>query len=173
MDNRPGECIELPIEWNVFELHFIYPPTCSSIVAQRGMGRSSPNFHIEECVLGTGVRDDSGTLTSMDPPAEPSLDDKDSVRTYLEAFKQRSMDCWSVPEFKLEAEQEDGTTKSYHFLEFAGTRQLAEDIERMRLLMDAPYMHVKGISYGTTGKNVLRGLTFDCLTDLFSSCFSF
>jgi hypothetical protein len=40
--------------------------------------------------------------------------------------------------------------KQYHFLQYSGTRQLAEDIERFRIAINAPKLSVYGISYGTT-----------------------
>jgi len=33
----------------------------------------------------------------------------------------------------------------------SGSRQLSEDIERMRMILRAPVMHIYGISYGTQG----------------------
>jgi hypothetical protein len=36
------------------------------------------------------------------------------------------------------------------FISDSGTRQLAEDLERFRLLIEAPALSLYGISYGTT-----------------------
>jgi pimeloyl-ACP methyl ester carboxylesterase len=46
--------------------------------------------------------------------------------------------------------QPDGTVRTFHFLEYSGTRELAEDIERIGLLLNAPKLNVYGISYGTS-----------------------
>lgn len=43
---------------------------------------------------------------------------------------------------------EAGNT-TYHFLEHSGTRQLAEDIERVRRVFGDQKLSVYGISYGT------------------------
>ena len=59
------------------------------------------------------------------------------------------MDCWNYPGFKLEALQDDGTLSPFRFLEYSGTRQLAEDIERVRRLFGDQKLSVYGISYGT------------------------
>jgi len=45
--------------------------------------------------------------------------------------------------------QSNGDVEAFHFLEYSGTRQLAEDIERVRLLFGDQKLSVYGISYGT------------------------
>ena len=50
----------------------------------------------------------------------------------------------------MNATQLDGTVKDFHFLEYSGTRRLAEDVERMRMLLNTPVVNVFGISYGTS-----------------------
>lgn len=45
--------------------------------------------------------------------------------------------------------KEDGTTVPLHFLEYSGTRQLAEDLYRFMILIEAEKLSLYGISYGT------------------------
>ena len=61
-------------------------------------------------------------------------------------FKQRNIECWKQPDFQLTSD----SGETYHFLEHSGTRQLAEDIERVRVLFGNQKLSVYGVSYGTT-----------------------
>lgn len=111
-------------------------------IDQRGLGRSEPSLFHEECVINY-----EGFKTS------PGFDwsNATAIGEYVEAEKARKRRCWNCEDcgFRMQAEQEDGTTKTYHFLEYSGTRQLAEDIERFRQLIDAPKLSLYGLSYGT------------------------
>ena len=78
-----------------------------------------------------------------------NYNDEESIRDAASLYKEVHMNCWNHPDFHLEAKQEDGTTRTFHFLEYSGTRQLAEDIERVRLLFGDHKLSVYGISYGT------------------------
>ena len=59
------------------------------------------------------------------------------------------LECWAYPGFSIPVDPNDENSKRYHFLEYSGTRQLAEDIERVRILFGDDKLSVYGISYGT------------------------
>jgi len=61
-----------------------------------------------------------------------------------------NLKCWQQLRFQHSAVQADGSTRSFHFLKYSGTRQLAEDIERVRILFGDQKISVYGISYDTT-----------------------
>lgn len=107
---------------------------------QRGMGRSEPTFMVDECTVQ--MQEDASEL-------DVNFGDEESIRAASKVYKQRSLDCWSYPDFQGEAIQEDGSVKKFHFLEYSGSRQLAEDIERVRLLFGDQKLSIYGISYGT------------------------
>ena len=109
---------------------------------KRGMGRTWPSFATADCAIST-YDPDYAILSAVDF-TEPS-----TIRTGAELWKKRSLKCWNHPEFKMKVEREDGTEKTYHFLEYSGTRQLAEDIERVRLLFGDQKLSIYGLSYGT------------------------
>jgi pimeloyl-ACP methyl ester carboxylesterase len=121
---------------------------------QRGMGRSWPSWAHEERVTGA-TRDEAGKLVvnpegiegfATDPP------DPEDIRRFLQARKQHVAKCWTCDkcDFYLSAEQADGTTKTYHFLEYSGTRQLAKDMERFRKAIKADRLSLYVVSYGST-----------------------
>lgn len=128
-------------------------------IDQRGLGRSYPSFAHEACnIYKSSERSEDGTIDEdsfhIDPFSENGTDyyDEDSVKLRLEPYKERVLSCWQCEDcgFFFNTTQEDGSTKPFHFLEYSGTRQLAEDIERIRILLNAPVMNVYGISYGTS-----------------------
>jgi pimeloyl-ACP methyl ester carboxylesterase len=110
------------------------------------MGRSTPSFAHEECayagVNGAGVN----APFEMDPA------NATSIRLSLDKTKDRVFSCWTCDKcgFNLNATQKDGTVKQFHFLQYSGTHQLAQDIERFRIAINVPKLSVYGISYGTT-----------------------
>ena len=104
---------------------------------QRGLGRSLPTHVRPECSVETYGFDEANE--NLD------LTDDDSIRAYAQVFKKRNIECWKQPDFQLTAP--DG--KTYHFLEHSGTRQLAEDIERVRSLFGDQRLSLWGSSYGT------------------------
>lgn len=108
---------------------------------QRGMGRSEPTFMVEDCAVQ--LQDEDGVLSAI------SLTDEDSVQAASKVYKKRAHRCWNHPDFRLEAEQADGSSRTFHFLEYSGTRQLAEDLERFRVLFGSQKLSIYGISYGT------------------------
>mmetsp|Transcript_17538 Transcript_17538/g.38236 ORF Transcript_17538/g.38236 Transcript_17538/m.38236 type:complete len:650 (+) Transcript_17538:164-2113(+) len=107
---------------------------------QRGMGRSEPTFVVPECAAQ--LQDTEGKLAV-------NYNDEESIRDAAKVYKEVHLNCWNHPGFKLEAIQGDGTSRAFHFLEYSGTRQLAEDIERIRRLFGDQKLSVYGISYGT------------------------
>eukprot|EP00986_Skeletonema_menzelii_P009736 scaffold4513_cov133-Skeletonema_menzelii.AAC.1 len=105
---------------------------------QRGFGRSLPTHVRPECSLQTyGIGEAYENL---------DLTDDDSIRAYAQVFKTRNIECWKHPDFQLTSD----SGKTYHFLEHSGTRQLAEDIERVRGLFGDQKLSVHGSSYGTS-----------------------
>ncbi|CAB9525991.1 Secreted [Seminavis robusta] len=124
-------------------------------IDQRGMGRSWPSFVQEECSLNSFERDENGTIVrTVTPPileADAVEFTEENIKAVLPLIQQKTRDCWTCSQcdFQLNATQASGNVTNFHFLEYSGTRQLAEDIFRMRLLLNAPLMHMYGISYGT------------------------
>jgi len=111
-------------------------------IDQRGMGRSSPTFAIKECTYAH-YEEEAGSDGDFD------ADDEESIRTYARLAKARNLGCWNHPSFKVPVDEDDDASKIYHFLEYSGTRQLAEDIERVRILFGDQKLSVHGGSYGT------------------------
>lgn len=101
---------------------------------QRGMGRSQPSFYTQECAP---------------PDGDVNVLDEESIRKVARAYKEHNLKCWNYEGFHLEKVQSNGDVEAFHFLEYSGTRQLAEDIERVRLLFGDQKLSVYGISYGT------------------------
>ena len=121
------------------------------------MGRSQPTFAHEECSLNRFIRDESGSIIEITNREEDDawlsatgLEDEELIKLQLQTYKTRVLECWSVDEFQMNATQPDGSVRDFHFLDYSGTRHLAQDIWYMRWLMNAPKMHLYGISYGTT-----------------------
>jgi len=103
---------------------------------QRGMGRSEPTFVVQECSVHS-QGNESYALNI-------NFNSEESIRDAAKLYKKVHIDCWNYPGFQLEA----GNT-TYHFLEHSGTRQLAEDIERVRQVFGDQKLSIYGISYGT------------------------
>ena len=119
---------------------FLLLPDSYNVIGfdQRGLGRSSPTHVRPECSVNTyGLSDAHFNL---------DFNDEDSIRTYAQVFKRRNIECWKQPDFQLTSD----SGKKYHFLEHSGTRQLAEDIERVRRLFGNQKLSVYGVSYGTS-----------------------
>ena len=109
---------------------------------QRGMGRSSPTFLVEECTSSLYEQEAGSTgILGVD------LDDEESIRSFARLTKARNLGCWNYPSFKVPVDEDDDTSKTFHFLEYSGTRQLSEDIERIRILFGDHKLSVHGISY--------------------------
>eukprot|EP00985_Skeletonema_marinoi_P000685 scaffold241_cov120-Skeletonema_marinoi.AAC.6 len=110
-------------------------------IDQRGMGRSTPTQIRKECNLGEYGMDDASS--------DLDLTDEASIRAFAQVFKKRNLNCWRHPDFHLTSGSVNNA-KNYHFLEYSGTRQLAEDIERVRILFGRQKISLFGCSYGTT-----------------------
>ena len=96
-------------------------------------------------------------LNYTDAKANLNYSDVSSFRPYTEVLKQRVHRCWTYPGFQLtiDAQNDTGETasKGYHFLEYSGTRQLAEDIWRVREIFGDQKISVYGVSYGASAKS--------------------
>ena len=75
--------------------------------------------------------------------------DENSIRNVARTIKARNLGCWNYPGFSIPVDEEDESSKRFHFLKYSGTRQLAEDIERVRILFGNQKLSVYGVSYGT------------------------
>ena len=106
------------------------------------MGRSEPTFVIPECSIGI--------IPGVVKVFSVDFENEQSVRDVARVFKESNLKCWHQPRFRRSEVQADGSTRSFHFLKYSGTRQLAEDIERVRVLFGDQKISVYGISYGTT-----------------------
>ena len=108
---------------------------------QRGMGRSEPTFVVDECHVSTYDTQLARYLVN--------LNDEESIREDAQVFKARALGCWAYEGFQLKSKTRSGMEKSYHFLEYSGTRQLAEDIEHTLKIFGNQKLSVYGVSYGT------------------------
>ena len=80
------------------------------------------------------------------------------IQGMLDAQKENVKACWSLPMFSFVGKKDDGTEVPLHFLEYAGTRQLAEDIVRFMDLIEAEKLSLYGVSYGTNVMGTLATL---------------
>lgn len=109
---------------------------------QRGMGRSTPSFFVPECDFEE--EDLFPRYVGID------LTNETSILAAGEVWKKRAFRCWTYEGFRFQIEDElTGATLNYNFLEYSGTRQLAEDINRVRKLFGDQTLSIYGISYGT------------------------
>ncbi len=108
---------------------------------QRGMGRSEPTFVVDDCHVNNHDPNSARVLINFN--------DEESVRALAQVYKDRALACWAYEGFRLKTLSKDGVEKTYHFLEYSGTRQLVEDIERVRRIFGNHKLSVFGISYGT------------------------
>jgi hypothetical protein len=109
------------------------------------MGRSWPSFVHEDCSGALLQRYENGTIIDIQLPPELEGDsqflinstglDEEYVKAFLRHRKYRVETCWKCTtcDFVLEAEQPDGNVTQFHFLQYSGTRQLAEDSKWRRL----------------------------------------
>ena len=107
------------------------------------MGRSTPTFMVKECSYasytqyGTHLEDlDASNVTS--------------IQEYARLQKARNLGCWAYSNFSVPVDDQDESSKRYHFLEYSGTRQLTEDMERIRILFGGHRLSCYGVSYGTS-----------------------
>ena len=120
------------------------------------MGRSLPSFVNADCSLLTHDPDYAVIKTV-------AFDQPETIREGAKVWKARSLACWNHPEFKLSIHKGQGVKKTYHFLEYSGTRQLAEDIERVRQLFGDHKLNLYGLSYGTKVNNQLTFFTLEVI----------
>lgn len=125
---------------------------------QRGLGRSYPNFSHRVCTASDFNFNDAGQPISQKGRFNEfseitDVTNVDQIKAALRPYAKRAFDCWNCETcgFRFREQQPDGSFEDFHFLEYSGTRELAEDIDRMRELLQAPFMHVYGGSYGTQG----------------------
>ena len=74
---------------------------------------------------------------------------EESLRRRAKVLRERVVRCWDVDEFSMNATQDDGSVNTYHFLDYSGTKELVEDMDRFRRLIGADRLSLYGISYGT------------------------
>ncbi|KAL7553299.1 hypothetical protein ACHAWF_016566 [Thalassiosira exigua] len=69
------------------------------------------------------------------------------IRNEAKKIQKRNLACWKDESFKLPSP--DDPEKNFYLLEYSGSRQAAEDIERVRKLFGDTKLSLHGISYGT------------------------
>ena len=105
-----------------------------------------------ECQIGLAYNETDGSLEVVDNATDEDIDffSEESLRRYAKDLRERVVRCWEdVDEFSMNATQDDGLVNTYHFLDYSGTRELAEDMDRFRRLIGADRLSLYGISYGT------------------------
>jgi len=78
------------------------------IVLQRGMGRSWPSFYHEECnLIDPAESDDDGKYNAT------------GIQDFLDRQKDYVESCWACTDcdYQFNIEQDDGDSRSFHFLE--------------------------------------------------------
>jgi len=131
-------------------------------IDQRGLGRSKPLFSVPECYFPCekyshceevpASKSDPNKILDPPPPTfrvgvSPynDQDNEAQLREGLSMQGKRMANCWEAPSFILTAP--DGS--KYHWLDYSGTLQLAEDIDRFRQAIGAEKLSLYGLSYGT------------------------
>ena len=114
------------------QMFFPYHPTPHHAHTQKR--RSEPSIVREECQY----------QLDYELPLTESV-----IQNLLDSQKDNVQACWSFPDFFYKGVKEDGTEVPLHFLEYAGTRQLAEDLKRFMGLIGSDKLSLYGISYGT------------------------
>lgn len=114
------------------------------------MGRSTPTFVVPECNpdfirVGDSIEPNPNAVLNFGV----DYTNQSQIQAMANSTKQNAVDCWNYEPFLLETTKEDGSVAKYHFLEYSGTRQLAEDIERVRIIFGGQKLSIYGISYGT------------------------
>ena len=121
-----------------YSLVFFFPTLFSSL---QHLSRSSPSLAHEECVY-----------TSEHLLVGEAAYTSDIVQEILDDQKKVVSACWSCEEcgFRMKGtRKEDNAEIPLHFLEYSGTRQLAEDLLRFSDLIHSEKLSLYGISYGT------------------------
>ena len=103
--------------------------------------RSEPSFYHPQCAYANTSNPSNGLKYT-----------ESDIQDILDIQKQVVEVCWSCKEcgfFFSGIKKEDSTIVPLHFLEYAGTRQLVEDLFRFKNLVKAEKLSLYGISYGT------------------------
>jgi pimeloyl-ACP methyl ester carboxylesterase len=133
-------------------------------IDQRGLGRSLPTFASQVCAEHNYI---------AHPPSDPK--NETQIRLYLRAIKARNQACFYDPQYQLKAKKPvsydhhgriasrrlqgsnftpsfgtaAGTKTHFNFLQYAGTSEVAEDLNRFREAIGAETLSLHGASYGT------------------------
>lgn len=105
-------------------------------IDQRGLGRSLPTFATPNCTI----------------PGYSFLNDDESeaeTRDLLRKVAARAQACFNDPSFQLPAKNKKSGQEYFNFLQYSGTDDLAEDLDRFRKAIGAPKLSLHGVSYGT------------------------
>ena len=79
--------------------------------------RSTPTFMVKECSYAPYTQ--YGThLEDLD------VSNVTSIQEYTRLQKARILGCWTYSNFSVPVDDQDESSKRYHFLEYSGTRQL-------------------------------------------------
>ena len=117
------------------------------------MGRSWPNFAHDECTFGvtrsTGQEKRALMLQGL---FIDSLNVKESshIDLYLEQQKKRVLSCWTCKtcDFLLKS-ADPNSSEQYHFLDYSGTHEAAQDLEVFRKAVNIDKLSLLAVSYGT------------------------
>ena len=107
----------------------------------QNFSRSYPSFVHKEC-----------DYARFALPKNKAAYTSDIVQNILDEQKQVVSACWSCRDcgfFMEGTNKEDNSVIPLHFLEYSGTRQLAEDLHRFSNLIYSKKLSLYGISYGT------------------------
>ena len=102
-----------------------------------------PTFIVEECTDATYDYDEDEDVEEIDYSDNSNTA---GLREAAKKIKKRNLGCWNYPNFTLAVEVDRKDAK-YHFLKYSGTRQAAEDIDRVRTLFGDQKLSVYGVSY--------------------------
>ena len=105
-----------------------------------------------DCQIGLAYNETDGSLEVVGNATDEDIDffSEESLRRYAKELRERVVRCWDdVDEFSMNATQDDGSVNTYHFLDYSGTKELVEDMDRFRRLIGADRLSLYGISYGT------------------------
>ena len=109
------------------------------------MGRSTPTFVVPECT--NEYYNNTEYLSHSDVAilsSDADFGDEAYARAEARLAKARNLGCWNHEDFLVPVDEKDEDSERYHFLQYSGTRQLAEDIERVRILFGNQKLSVYG-----------------------------
>ena len=108
------------------------------------MGRSTPTFVVRECTDRYYIDDLSESDQDILFNSYADFGDEAYARARACWAKARNLGCWNHEDFLVPVDETDEDSETYHFLQYSGTRQLAEDIERTRILFGDQKLSVYG-----------------------------